>query len=318
MQLTRSRPEAPSPSDNGTAPGPTRRDRGGLRRGLVLTGRVVLWSAILLLAVRGGAGILTELRAAPDAAPGVPAGVDEGFPSQAARAFATRFAHDYLTYDADARSRPDRLSDYVPGGEPGQFGWDGVGEQTVGAVVATDVTVLDRARASVLVAARVDGPRWLHLSVPVVADDAGRLAVAGSPTFVAAPRLASVPTEPELLVDSALSRELTPVLESFFEAYAEGRAEDLAYYLAVGRVVEGLGGTVELDELVDLEVAEGRDGDDARDARATVRWNDPVTGAALTQRYDLRLVDGGGRWYVDGLGTGGAPLDEHNDSRRTR
>ncbi|HVL98573.1 MAG TPA: conjugal transfer protein [Egibacteraceae bacterium] len=304
MQVTRARPTAPPrhmAERNGHAPAspsPPRRRR--VRRATVLVGRLVLWAAILALAVRGGVATVAELRGPPaPAGVAAPQPAGTGFPVDAARALATRFAHDYLAYDPADDTRPDRLAAYLPGDGHGELGWDRNGEQAVHAVVALDVTVETVDRAAVLVAAQVSGPRWLHLSVPVVADREGRLAVGATPTLVAAPQLADQPPAEEPAGDKALSKELVPVLESFFDAYGAGRADDLAYYLPVGRTMGGLDGTVELDDLVDLWVAEGSG---VRHAQATVRWRDTATGARLTQRYDLRLVDNAGRWYVDALG----------------
>lgn len=309
MQLTRPRPAAEDVARNGSAPS-LRSPRGGwMRRAAVLAGRLLLWTAILVLAVRGGVATVGELRS--PASPTAVAPTDEAappFPAAAAQALATRFAQDYLTYDAaDDAGRADRLAAYGLVGRGGEVGWDGRGEQTVHAAVAVDVAVAGPTQAAVVVAAQVSGPRWLHLSVPVVADAAGRVGVAGSPTLVAPPPMAAVSPPREPPADTALSRELEPVLQSFLEAYAAGRADDLAYYLPVGREMSGLDGAVELDELVDLQVAEGGT---ARTALATVRWRDTVTEAGLTQRYELRLVDRDGRWYVDGFGPQGASMDD--------
>lgn len=320
MELTRPRPATGASgvngTVNGTARGAPRRPPRPLRRNVVLAGRVLLWTALALLALRGAVTTVVELTSPPAAGVVAVDAVDAAFPVDAARALATRFAQDYLTYDAGSRDQEERLAAYGPGGQQGALGWDGIGEQEVHAAVAVDVAVHDRTRAAVVVAAQVTGRRWVHLSVPLVADEAGGLAVSGSPTLVAAPRLAAVPPDEEPPGDAALSRRLVGVLESFFDAYAAGRQEDLAYYLAEDRTMDGLDGTVELDELVELWVGEGAT---ARQAAATVRWRDTTTGAALTQRYELRLVHDSGRWYVDGFGAGDAPVNDGTaPTRRTR
>lgn len=300
MQLTRPRP-APPPARvaaNGSSHAAVRPVRLRARRGAVLAGRGVLWAAIVLLALRGGVATVTELTGPGTPVAPNPTAGDAAFPVDDARALATRFAYDYLSYGPAGTGARDLLAGYGPA-QQGELGWDGAGAQTVDTAVAIAVDVESDGRAVVVVAARVDGPRWLHLAVPIALDDGGRLSVAGSPALVAGPPVGAAPPAGEGTVDVALSRELMPVMESFFAAYASGRADDLAYYLPVGRSLRGLDGVVELDALLELRVAEGGP---QRDAKAIVRWRDSATGAALTQRYDVQVIDDAGRWYVQGLG----------------
>lgn len=317
MQLTRSRPERPEAEHSAEpAQGRHPRRRGGARRALVLAGRVVLWAALLLLAVRGAVGVAGELAGTESAvdAPATAATAASTFPTAQARAFATRFAHDYLTYDDALPERAERLSVYGLPTSDRQLGWDGNGAQVVRTVLPVEVTVLADDRASVVVAAQVSGPRWLHLSVPVVTDGEGGLAVPELPAFVAPPPEARVAPAGDEPLDGSLGRELTPVLESFFDAYAASRADDLGYYLPVGETLDGLGGVVELDALVEVAVAEG--GGDRRTAFALVRWRDAATDARLTQRYDLVLTNDAGRWYVEHLGTGDPEAASHDEGGR--
>lgn len=308
------------PETNGhRSPAPAKPPGGGYRRPLVLAGRLLLWAAIVVLAIRGAVGVVVELTGEAGTA-GTP--VDGGaateettFPVDAATAFAARFAQDYLTYAAESgrAERAERLAAYVPTGADRDLGWDGKGDQSVRTVLPVETRVVDEDRVVVTVAAQVAANRWLHLAVLVAADAAGGLLVAEPPALVAGPPPADVPSaswgpDGRGSGDVALADELTPVLESFFEAYAEGRPDALAYYLAVGRDLDGLGGLVELDELVSVWI---QPGGAVRDAVATVRWRDQPAGGALTQRYTLRLVDVAGRWYVDALDTAG--VDTTND-----
>lgn len=327
--LTRSRrgETVGDPDTNGhrAARAPARRPGGGYRRRLVLAGRTLLWAAILVLAVRGGVGVVTELAGDADTgtAPvgGQAAVRGTAFPADAAAAFATRFARDYLTYDEQAgrAERAERLAAYVPAGSDRELGWDGKGDQSVRAALPVEARVVAGDRAVVTVAAQVADDRWLHLAVPVAADAVGGLVVAEPPALVAGPPPADVPSASWSAVgrssgDVALADELGPVLGSFFEAYGQGRADGLAYYLAVGRELDGLGGLVELDELVDVWI--GRGGA-VREAVVTVRWRDRPAGGALTQRYTLRLVDVAGRWYVDALRVGEGTIGGDEEGRRS-
>lgn len=325
MLLTRSRRVAAAvgdPKSNGHRPAPTKRTEGSGHRRFVLAGRMLLWAAILLLAVRGGVGVVAELAgdAGPRTAPvrGQVMADESVFPADAARAFATRFAQDYLTYDAASgrAERAERLAAYVPPGAARDLGWDGTGDQLVRTALPVEVRVVSDERAVVTVAAQMEAGHWLHLAVPVAADAGGGLTVAAPPALVAGPPPADVPSASWTPAarssgDVPLAEELTPVLESFFEAYAEGRPDALAYYLAVGQDLDGLGGLVELDDLVSLWIDRGGT---SREAVATVRWRAP-DGGVLTQRYALTLVDVAGRWYVDALRVGEDTGDDEEGSR---
>lgn len=283
-------------------PPPRRAGRGGWRRAPVLIGRVILWTAIFLMLARSGWGLATDLRAVPEE----PAPVEAAVPVMSTAAlggFAARFVHDYLHYDAsEPGERATRLAAYVPGGSETQMGWDGIGEQTVETVIPLGVDASTGDGAVVTVAALVDDGRWLQLLVPVHSDDAGRLAVTAPPSFVAFSPPAALPEATEV-IDSELSRTLEPVLEAFFRAYADGGPEDLAYFVPVGRTIRGLRDLVSLEELTEVRIQEG---DAARTGEATVRWRDRTTGAALVQRYQLDLVQEGGRWYVTSVGSAAA------------
>jgi hypothetical protein len=272
---------------------------GWLRRMPVVAGRILLWALVALLLARSGLELVGELRGTEEPPAAAPPAAEARLTPEAAEGFAVRFVHDYLTYDAaDPQERASRLAAYVPAGGDDQLGWDGIGRQAVLAVVPSGVQVLDADAAAVTVAARVDDGRWLQLVVPVHSDGAGRLAVSAAPSFVPfAPSAATTPARAS--VDAELSRSLQPVLESFFRAYGEGGAEDLAYFVPVGRSIEGLHGLVSFEELSAVRVTSGN-GD--RTAEVAVRWRDRSTGAALIQQYQLVLAEEAGRWYVTRLG----------------
>lgn len=272
-----------------------------MHRALVTAGRVVLWGTVGLLLVRGVVSVLRP--AAPPPRRAASAVTGHGFPTEAASAFAARFAHDYLTYDAanpDVRRR--QLAEYLSEGADTLAGWDGKGKQVAVNSVPVSVDVRSPTVAVVTVAVEVTGPRWLHLAVPVAADENG-LVVLEQPALVPGPRAAEPPAVPDTGSDAKLSVEVRPVLEAFFRAFAGGSESDLAYYMTPGRRLVGLGGTVALDGLTEVVVS---DGGTRRSALARVRWVDQTTGGRVTQTYHLLLVQRDQRWYVDRLGAGPA------------
>ena len=276
-------------------------NRRGLTRLGRLCGRVLLWSAVALVFANGAVALVRNVTGG--GARSDEAGAEAPtFPEGAASAFAARFAHAYLNYDARSPTeRQNQLQAYLAEGVDPLAGWDGAGEQTAVNTIPVDVDVLSDRLAVVTVAVNVTGPRWLYLGVPVAADGE-RLAVTGAPALVPAPERAAIDAD-ELTdvgdTDGALASQLRPTLTSFLRAYGSGSAADLAYFLRPGREVRGLGGAVRLGALQSLRVSTGGA---RRSAVAAVRWVDRTTGAGLTQTYHVELVEQGGRWYVDSVG----------------
>ncbi|HSR23411.1 MAG TPA: conjugal transfer protein [Candidatus Eisenbacteria bacterium] len=219
------------------------------------------------------------------------------YPRETAEAFAVRFATTYLTLDGthpDARRRA--LQPYLPDGADASFGWDGSGHQAVLTAVPSEIDVRRGGRSLVTVAALVDSGRWLYLAVPVTADR-DRIGLGGTPTLVPGPSLATAPAQgPVTDQDPVLSNQLQPDLAAFLRAYAQSDSVQLAYYEAPGAQLQGLSGQLAFGTLVSLSLEDSSGS--TRSAVATVRWQDPVSGAGLTQRYRLQLVDAGDRWLV--------------------
>src|SRR5947209_1707143 len=115
------RTDLPAPMGRLVRPGTqAAAEQGGLpmtdvRRVLMVCGRVLLWGAVALVLVRGVLSIVEPARSA--ARPVVTSSPAGRFPQDAATAFAARFAHDYLTYDA---AHPDlhrqQMAAYLPQG----------------------------------------------------------------------------------------------------------------------------------------------------------------------------------------------------------
>ena len=278
---------------------------GGGGRWLVWVGRAVLWGLVAVLLVNGIYRLATTpdapRTAAPD--PAVPQGTGGAFPTQAAEAFAVRFASVYLEWDAvNPQARADTLAGYVPEGAEEQFGWAGNGRQVAVLVLPVHTEVRSPSSAVVTVAAEVTGPtapRWVHLAVPVYTDGAGRFLVTDLPALVPGPGEAAAPNEPLRTSDSEVADQLREPLTAFFRAYAGTEPGELAYLLAPGVQVGTLGGIVTFEGM-QLQVPRGGD---RRDVVADVRWADPVTGSTFTQSYELTVArSDDGRWYIERLG----------------
>ena len=100
-----------------------------------------------------------------------------GYPSQAAEAFAARFATVYYGW-SDQQVRGNRitaLAAYLPNSIPD--GWDGRGTQKVitGPYISGPTTSADGKNAVVHLSLQVDSGAWLFVDVPVLSDGAGGL-----------------------------------------------------------------------------------------------------------------------------------------------
>jgi hypothetical protein len=225
------------------------------------------------------------------------------FPVKGAEAFAVRFAHDYLTWDAAAPDvHADAIAPYVADNVDKHFGWAGNGQQIAVLVLPTRTVVLSDKTALVTVAAQVTGlnaPRWVHLQVPLYADGQERFLVTDAPVLVPPPGKAVAPPEPLLATDSTVADQLRDPLIAFFKAYAGNNPSELSYLLVPGVQMGTLNGAVTFEDL-QLSVP---DGEDHRDVIATVRWADRITGSTFAQTYQVTVVQReDGRWYIQGLG----------------
>ncbi|GIH91484.1 conjugal transfer protein [Planobispora siamensis] len=229
-----------------------------------------------------------------------------------ATSFASQFAAVYLNFDAvRASERAGRLAPFLPDGAEPQFGWDGLGRMSAGAIQPYDTRVVDGSNAVVTLMYQSGNRRQL-LSVPVFYDpQTGRFVVSGRPGILPAPSAANLPVLPTPERDDAVERELRTPMANFFKAYAASDTASLQQYAASGVTLEGFGGAFTFVELKDLVVplVSGA----TREVTATVVWGVP-TGAApsaeptpgdpgdmsgkLEQSYVLTVVEQDGKWFV--------------------
>jgi conjugative transposon protein TcpC len=240
-----------------------------------------------------------------------------GFPSDEARAVATRYAVSYLNWDeGNPDARPAQIGLDLAAGLDARAGWNGRGKQTADKAYPGEVKV-DPSGVTAVVDVRVQvraftrsgrsfvpGPyTWQRVSVPV-ARAASRIVASGPPTFVADERAALPDNMPEAGVpDDDLTAATMKDAEAFFSAYAESD-EKVEAVTAPGAAIRSLNGVVKLDDLKSWQVYTGNDNE--RRATAAVTW-DGAGDTTLDQTYSLTLrrtvaADGAQRWQVAAVG----------------
>lgn len=279
--------------------------RGG--RWTVWVTRLLVWTVLLLAAV----GMVLRL-----IEPSIPEVVDQAVsarlagdgdvPTDEAAALAERLAADYFTHHPDQSDGSDRWNQHVA--EDARIDrWDGDQPVTVDHVSAVEVDNRGDGQLVVTVAALVeiaDQPaEWHHLAVPIAADRADRLTVAGSPTLTASPTRAAVDPGERPDTDTQLTSQLAGDIEEFFSAYGRGAQPAVDAFTATDSDLAALPEQAQLVEVTQLAV---HDGDaDRRTATATVEWRLTDEGAdapvTVSQRYHLAVVRDDGRWLVADL-----------------
>lgn len=284
---------------------------GGGGRWLVWTGRAVLWALIVVIVVNGVRAPFERFTQQSTSSGAAPV-TDHGFPSVQGSAFAAQFAEVYLNFDgARLEERGARLAPYLPEGTEAQFGWDGFGRMSAGAVQPYGIEVVDAGNAVVTVAFQSDNRRQL-LSVPVYHDRAtGRFVVSGRPGILPSPRTANLPPKLAPERDRAAEQELRTPLEDFFKAYAASDTASLQRYADAGITLEGFGGAFTFLQLKELTVP--LPGGAVREVTATVSWGVPSKARSsnepepadpgqmegkLEQSYLLTVVKQGDKWFV--------------------
>ncbi|NUR99788.1 MAG: hypothetical protein HOV67_31600 [Kribbellaceae bacterium] len=255
---------------------------------------------------------------APNRTPQTVVSAQSSFPSDEARAVATRYAVAYLTWDENnPDARPAQVGLDLAAGLDTGAGWNGRGKQSAdvaypgqvtpdpnGITGTVDVRVRVHTFTRTSGNAFAAGPLvWDRLSVPV-ARTPSRVVVSGPPTFVPderAPLPANMPDagKPDDDLTSATEKDA----EAFFAAYAESDNK-VAAVTAPGSTIRSLNGAVRFGALKDWQVYAGND--DERQATAAVTWNG-VGDTTLDQTYTLTLrrtvaTDGAQRWQVAAVG----------------
>ncbi len=301
-------------ADGSLAAGP---DGGGWRgaggRWLIWPLRVVLWTALAVVAFRGITAI--ALNRAPVPAPGGPAPASTAagqFPVALAESYAAEFGRVYLSFSPQNQAqREQALAAFVPASvsaaDP-NLGWNGAGQLNLQALQVAGITVQDPRHAVVTLLVLVSG-QLMELGVPVAASGSG-VVVTGQPAWLPAPPQVPAPAAAAGGSDPVAQSQLMNELPAFFQAYANGDSAALNRFAVRGASLTGLGGTVTFDSIAALHVPPGGA---ARQITVSVIWQLPEQpGSAagnlgmaskLEMTYGMSVVDlQSGKWYVKEIG----------------
>lgn len=280
----------------------TFRGRPSPTRGELLArlGRGVLWLAVVVVVLRGIAGIVATPRETTSARPTVPAAV---WPDDAARAFAAEFAASYLRVDPNAAVAAARagLADLaapeIVDRLVAQLDVDAARQQVL-SVNPAGATRVDGGHALITVAARVAGkqPRSVRLTVPVARDARGGLVVYDLPSLAPAPERADAAPPAGTPLLGAERAAIGDVLTRFLRAYVSGDRAGLAYLVPTGTRIGATAGGFELLDLGSVSAIGATTGP-ARLVLATVNVRDRVSRASYALRYRVWLLRRD-RWYV--------------------
>ena len=287
--------------------GPSWRGAGG--RWLLWPLRVVLWTALAVVAFRGITAIISGSSPAPAGGTG-PANATGEFPVSLAEAYATEFGRVYLGFSPQSLGqREQALASFVPPAVSAvnpSLGWNGIGQLNLQSLQVAGIRVQDQKHAVVTLLALLNG-QLMELGVPVAATGSG-LVVTGEPAWLPAPPRISPPPAPRGS-DRVAQSQLMNELPAFFQAYASGDGRALNRFLAHGASVAGLGGAVTFDSIGALHVPPGGA---SRQITVTVIWQVPATEqpgstAGMTSKlemtYGMSVVDlQSGKWYVKEIG----------------
>jgi hypothetical protein len=272
---------------------------------LASLGRLLLWLALIVVLLRGLAGVFATDRPAPVQHAGRAAAVAT-WPDDAARAFAVEFVSAYLTHSPtddpgayttalEAYASPELVSQLTPRFDEQQT------REVVRSAVVAEVVRLDDGHALVTVAATLAGPTVTlrQVTVPIARDNRSDLAVYDLPSFASAPARAAV-SVPELEpLFSGERAAIVHALEPFLRAYLAGDTAALAYLVPPGTQIVAAAGDWELIQLTSVSAA-GPATRAGRVVLATVEARDSASRATYALRYRVRLVRRD-RWYVADL-----------------
>jgi hypothetical protein len=217
---------------------------------------------------------------------------------RAAEGFATLFARSYLSWDShDPEAHRLALAAFVGSWMEPEAGLQPPesGEQQVQWTQVVQARVLASGEQLYTVAAQTDTAGLLYLSVGVVREADGALALAGYPAFVGAPAAAGAvaPAHLQEVEEPVLETVVTRALRNYL-----ARAEsELAADLASGARVSLPSQTFALQSLNSLDWSSSR-----RTVLATLRARDE-RGGQYTLAYELGVRLSAGRWEISAIQT---------------
>lgn len=259
-----------------------------LARGLP---RYVIYLLALTATLASARFVLDPPRAAPPAAQ-TRRGAGEDL---AAEGFATLFARSYLTWEAlhpEARERA--LAPFVGSGIDAGAGLQppASGEQRVQWAQVVQEREPQPGDGVYTVAADTDAAGLLYLTVSVLREPGGGLALAGYPAFVGPPASGPAQTGADGHLREVGEPALSTVVERALRNYLAGSLSELAADLAPGARVSLPGIELGLQSLQSLQWAPG-----AGTVLALVQAQDQ-RGTQYTLAYELDVLHAQGRWEI--------------------
>jgi hypothetical protein len=219
-------------------------------------------------------------------------------PDLAAQGFAALFARRYLSWEAqDPEARERALAPFVgsgidagaglqpPAGSEQQVQWTQIvqeREPQTGEHVYT-------------VAAQTDAQGLLYLTVSIVREAGGGLALAGYPALVGAPAFGPAQTSAEGRLRQVSEPALATVVQRALRNYLAGSASELASDLTTGAHVSLPGLGLALQSWQSLQWAPG-----VGAVLAVVQAQDQ-RGVQYTLAYELDVVRAQGRWEISAI-----------------
>jgi hypothetical protein len=232
--------------------------RGAGGRWLLWPLRVVLWTALVVVAFRGITAIIFGSSPAP--AGGTRAANATGeFPVSLAEAYAAEFGRVYLGFSPQSLGqREQALASFVPPAVSAvnpSLGWNGIGQLNLQSLQVAGIKVQDQKHAVVTLLALLNG-QLMELGR---AGRRHRQRAGGQcePAWLPAPPQISPPPAPRGS-DRVARSQLMNELPAFFQAYASGDGRALNRFLVHGASVAGLGGVVTFDSIGALQRPAGR------------------------------------------------------------
>lgn len=217
---------------------------------------------------------------------------------RAAEGFATLFARSYLSWDSrDPEAHRLALAPFVGSSMEAEAGLQPPqsGEQQVQWIQVVQARELASGEQLYTVAAQTDTAGLLYLTVGVVREADGALALAGYPAFVGAPAAtgAAVPAHLREVEEPALGTVVSRALRNYL-----ARAEsELDADLAAGAHVSLPDQPLTLQSLDSLDWSAY-----GRVVLATLRARDE-RGAQYTLAYELGVLQSAGRWEISAIQT---------------
>lgn len=286
--------------------------------GLMKGGRIILWTVIIFLLLRGIFSIISpggEVRMErivdnyrADAK------LREAVQVEAA-AFAEDFAYEYYTFSGEMNSDyQQRLADYLADNLEIKNPVSGnVSAEVVNASVTRIKYISDMdfdidVHLTVIYTPRTEGgaktQKDIYLRIPVSKDSNSRYAVTSYPSYipkVPTGKIKEVNSYAGNPVPSSQLQRIKDTLNSFFKAYYSGTKTEISYYLSgSNEVANGIGGKVEFDKIQYILVYKDEStGDYLADTSITVVDN----GQQMQQRLFLRLQYSKNRYYIKNIST---------------